>query len=44
MAKEILLYNLAEHVTDEQYLAFVTMRKALYWRVCPRSGSTNWLE
>ena len=27
MAKEIILYNLAEHVTDEQYLAFVTNEK-----------------
>jgi len=27
MAKEIILYNLAEHVTEEQYLAFVTNEK-----------------
>jgi len=27
MAKGIILYNLAEHVTDEQHLAFVTNEK-----------------
>jgi hypothetical protein len=27
MAKEIILYNLADHVTDEQYLEFVTKEK-----------------
>lgn len=27
MAKEIILYNLADHVTDEQYLDFVTNEK-----------------
>ena len=27
MAKEIILYNLAEHVTDEQYKDFVTKEK-----------------
>jgi hypothetical protein len=27
MAKEIILYNLADHVTDEQYLDFVTKEK-----------------
>ena len=27
MAKEIIVYNLADHVTDENYLAFVTNGK-----------------
>jgi hypothetical protein len=27
MAKEIILYNLADHVTDAQYLEFVTKEK-----------------
>lgn len=27
MAKEIILYNLAENVTDEEYLEFVTKEK-----------------
>lgn len=27
MAKDIILYNLAEHVTDEQHPAFVTNEK-----------------
>lgn len=27
MAKEIILYNLAENVTDDEYLAFVTKEK-----------------
>lgn len=27
MAKEIILYNLAEHVTDEQYKDYVTKEK-----------------
>jgi hypothetical protein len=27
MAKEIILYNLASHVTDEQYLDYVTREK-----------------
>jgi len=27
MAKEIILYNLAENVTDEEYLKFVTKEK-----------------
>ena len=27
MAKEIILYNLAEHVTDEEYLEYVTKEK-----------------
>ncbi len=27
MAKEIILYNLAENVTDEEYLNFVTQEK-----------------